>query len=361
MNTIDNVSNNCISQDATLMDALNRLEEIKPKVLFAVDNEGRLKSSVTDGDIRRAILSGVALDAGISEFARRDPFALREGDYEDSIGADAMELIKKRDLSAVPVIDKAGRIVRLITDFSPKKIRRESIDVPVVIMAGGKGTRLYPYTKILPKPLIPVDDVPISERIIQSLREAGCSEFHMIVNYRKEMIKAYYAENEHNYNIIFHDEVKPLGTGGGLKLIEDEISGTFILTNCDIMIMEDLSEMIRHHRKEGNKATMVCSLKNFEIPYGIVKMTDTGDIDSFEEKPKMSFFTNTGYYVLEREVFDHIGRDEYIGMPDIIERMKNAGLKVGVYPIGEHTWLDMGQFDSMESMEAYLRDNRTDE
>lgn len=356
MNTIDNISRNCISQDLTLMDALNRLEEIKPKVLFAVDGDNRLVASVTDGDIRRAILSGVALDCVISGFARKDPFFVREGDCEDSIPSESMELIRKRGLSAVPVIDEDGRIVKIITDFTPGKVRREQIDVPVVIMAGGKGTRLYPYTKILPKPLIPVDDIPISERIIQSLADAGCSVFHMIVNYRKEMIKAYYAENEHDYNIVFHDEDKPLGTGGGLKLIEDEISSTFVMTNCDILIMEELAGIIRHHKREGNKATMVCSLKNFEIPYGIVKMTDTGDIDSFEEKPKMSFFTNTGYYVLEKDVFDHIGRDENIGMPDIIERMKKAGLKVGVYPIGENSWLDMGQFDSMESMEAYLRD-----
>ncbi len=356
MNTIDNISNNCISQDLTLMDALNRLEESKPKVLFAVDSDNRLTASITDGDIRRAILSGVALDCVISDFARKDPFFVRESECEECIPAASIDLIKKRGLSAVPVIDESGRIVKIITDFSPKKVHRESIDVPVVIMAGGKGTRLYPYTKILPKPLIPVDDIPISERIIQSLREAGCNEFHMKVNYRKEIIKAYYAENERDYNIIFHDEDKPLGTGGGLKLIEDKISGTFVMTNCDILIMEDLANIIRLHRKEGNKATMVCSLKNFEIPYGIVKMTDTGDIDSFEEKPRMSFFTNTGYYVLERDVFDHIGRDEHIGMPDIIGRMKEAGLKVGVYPIGENSWLDMGQFDSMESMEAYLRD-----
>ena len=357
MNTIENIENNLISLDATLMDALNSLEEIKPKVLFATDKEGRLAASVTDGDIRRAILSGVALDAGIAEFARKDPFCIKEGENGESFDPDSMKLIRKRDLTAVPVIDGEGRIVRIVTDFSPKRVHREKIDVPVVINAGGKGTRLYPYTKILPKPLIPVEDIPISERIVRSFMDSGCTEFHMIVNYRKEMIKAFYAENEHDYHIIFHDEQKPLGTGGGLKLIEDEISGTFIMTNCDILIMEDLSEILRHHRSEGNSVTMVCSLKNYEVPYGIVNINDKGEIESFDEKPNMSFLTNTGYYVLEKEVFDYIGHEEKVGMPDIIERMRKGGLKVGVFPIGEHTWLDMGQFETMEEMELYLREN----
>ncbi len=186
----------------------------------------------------------------------------------------------------------------------------------------------------------------------------GCREFHMIVNYKKNMIKAYFNESGTDYNIVFHDEDKPLGTGGGLKLIKDDIIDTFILTNCDILILEDVSKIVRHHKDNGNKATIVCSLKNYEIPYGVVNFTEGGDIESFEEKPKMSFFTNTGYYILEKEVFEHIMDGESIGMPDILERMRSAGLKVGVYPIGENSWLDMGRFDTMDAMDQYLKNNR---
>lgn len=360
METINRIENNCISDDSTLMEALNRLENARPKVLFVVDKDGRLKASLTDGDIRRAILSGIKLDAAITEFASHTPEYLEVGEHEGYLASKALELMRRYEISAVPVIKDDGTIDRIFTNKLARKSEESKIDIPVVIMAGGKGTRLYPYTKILPKPLIPIEDIPISERIIQSFCDAGCSEFHMIVNYRKDMIKAYFADTDNDYHVIFHDEDKPLGTGGGLKLIENDISETFILTNCDIMIMDDLADIVKHHRDVGNKATMVCSLKNFEIPYGIVNMTDKGDIESFEEKPTLSFFTNTGYYVLERDVFEYIKENEAIGMPDIIERMKANGLKVGVYPIGEHTWLDMGQFDSMASMEAFLRENCID-
>jgi NDP-sugar pyrophosphorylase family protein len=169
------------------------------------------------------------------------------------------------------------------------------------------------------------------------------------------MIKAYFNDTDKDYNIHFWDEDRPLGTGGGLYLLKDCISSTFILTNCDILILEDVRNMVQHHKEENNKATMVCSLKNFEIPYGIVNFAEGGEISSFEEKPQLSFFTNTGYYILEPDIFNYIDQDEKIGMPDIIDRMRRDGMKVGIYPISENAWLDMGQFDSMESMEQKLK------
>ena len=168
------------------------------------------------------------------------------------------------------------------------------------------------------------------------------------------MIRAYF--NDSGYEISFWDESEPLGTGGGLSLLKDFIEETFILTNCDILMMHDIKEIIEHHRREKNKATMVCSLKNFVIPYGIVNFSEGGEIKSFEEKPQMSFFTNTGYYILEKEVFQYVGKSEKIGMPDVIDRMRSSGEKVGIYPIGENDWLDMGQFDTMEIMERKLKE-----
>ena len=170
------------------------------------------------------------------------------------------------------------------------------------------------------------------------------------------MIKAYFNDMDRDYNIHFWDEETPLGTGGGLRLLQHSMKETFILTNCDILILDDVEKIVRHHKKEQNKVTMVCSLKNFTIPYGIVKFSEGGEISSFEEKPQLSFFTNTGYYILEPDIFKYINPGERIGMPDIIDRMRKGGLKVGIYPIGENAWLDMGQFDSMESMERSLKE-----
>ncbi len=354
MRITKNFKDNCINNTCTVMDALGRLEHVYPKVLFVLNDDDSLQSSVTDGDIRRAILSGFSVDTKVECFAKKMPVCLTEEDGDD-IKTKALEIMHKYGISAVPLIDDSKKILSVVVADDRAERRNGSISLPVVMMAGGKGTRLYPYTKILPKPLIPIEEIPISERIMDSLHGEGCNDFYLIVNYKKDMIKSYFDEGKRDYNISFYDEKIPLGTGGGLKLIENDIKDTFIMTNCDILILDDASAIVRHHKESGNKATMVCSLKHYEVPYGVVNFSEGGLLESLEEKPKMSFFTNTGYYILEKEVFDYIKDGEAIGMPDIILRMKEAGLKVGVYPIGEDTWLDMGQFDSMETMERRIR------
>lgn len=349
MNNLEDVSLNIISEGDNLKQALEQLDMACVKVLLVVDKE-IFVGALTDGDVRRAILAGASLDTQVAQIANYHPFYMEE---DDEIMA--QKIMQDKKITALPVINKERKILKVYVEGMGKQQNElDKLNVPVVIMAGGLGTRLYPYTKILPKPLIPVSDVPISERIIQSFQKMGCEEFHMIINYKRNMIKAYFNDTDNNYNIHFWDENIPLGTGGGLYLLRNHISDTFILTNCDILILDDVRKMVDHHKKEKNKVTMVCSLKNFEIPYGIVNFSEGGEISSFKEKPQMSFFTNTGYYILEKDVFSYINQNEKIGMPDVIDRMRKSGLKVGIYPISENAWLDMGQFDSMESMERKL-------
>ena len=343
--TITDVFRNIISDQATLKSALEKLDEAALKVLLVVAQD-KFVATLTDGDVRRAILAGASLDTSITQIANYNPLYLRYDD--EDMARQYLELV-----TALPLVDDEKKIQKLyIKKIEEQPVETEKITFPVVIMAGGLGTRLYPYTKILPKPLIPVRDIPIAERIIQSFQRLGCEQIHMIVNYKKNMIKVYFSDS--NYNITFWDETETLGTGGGLYLLKETVKDTFILTNCDVLIMSNVKEIVKHHKQVKNKATMVCSIKNFVIPYGIVHFSEGGEIESFEEKPQMSFFTNTGYYILEKEAFQYIGQNERIGMPDIIERMKNAGEKVGIFPIGENSWLDMGQFDTMESMERKL-------
>lgn len=349
---LENAESNIILETDSLQYALEQLGEIAVKVLLVVSDANIFVGTITDGDVRRAILAGASLETMVSHIANYHPLFL-EHDDEDA----ARKLMYERKISALPILNEEKKIQKVyIVGEERQKEDNEKLDVPVVIMAGGLGTRLYPYTKILPKPLIPVSDIPISERIIQSFQKIGCEEFHMVVNYKRNMIKAYFNDMDHGYNIHFWDEETPLGTGGGLYLLKDCISGTFVLTNCDILILDDVRKIIQHHKKEMNKVTMVCSLKNFTIPYGIVNFSEGGEISSFEEKPQLSFFTNTGYYILEPDIFNYIDQNEKIGMPDIIDRMRENELKVGIYPISENAWLDMGQFDSMESMERRLKE-----
>jgi NDP-sugar pyrophosphorylase family protein len=220
--------------------------------------------------------------------------------------------------------------------------------------AGGVGSRLYPYTKILPKPLIPIGEIPIAEHIINRFYKYGCRDFFLVVNHKKNMIKAYFNEIEKDYKITYIEEEKPLGTGGGLCLLKCIIDSTFILTNCDILIEEDYEKIYKLHKKENNVITMVCSLKKIRIPYGVIEIGQHGEIAKMKEKPELSFFTNTGMYIVEPEVVQGLEDNQAIGFPDIIEKFKQAGKKIGVYPIGEKNWLDMGQLDAMEEMRRRL-------
>ena len=223
-------------------------------------------------------------------------------------------------------------------------------------MAGGLGTRLYPYTKILPKPLIPVGEIPIIEHIINRFYRQGAQNFYLIVNHKKNMIKAYLNDIEKAYQVCFVDEEQPLGTGGGLSLLKGEISQPFILSNCDILIDSDYEKIYEHHLSENNYITMVCSLKNMRIPYGVVEISKDGGIEEMKEKPEISFFTNTGMYVVHPEVIDELELNQRIDFPDIIEKCRQEGKKIGVYPISENSWLDMGQIDELEEMRRRLED-----
>ena len=217
-------------------------------------------------------------------------------------------------------------------------------------MAGGKGTRLYPYTKILPKPLIPIGEITITERIIDTFRKYGCEKVHMVLNYKANMIKAYMNEIEKNYTMNYVDEERFLGTGGGLRLLKNKIDNTFFLSNCDTLLEADFECAYITHKKKKNMITFIGAMKDMIIPYGVLETNDDGLIIAMKEKPDYSYMINTGVYVIEPEVIDYIGENEFIGLPDLAARLMEKGKRVGVFPISEKAWMDMGQFSEMESM-----------
>lgn len=333
-----------IDEETTMLSAMEQLDKVARKVLF-VTREGKFVASITDGDIRRWILKKGNLDAKVKEIANYNPKSILE---EDKI--DTKKFMNKHSIDALPVIDNNKYIKSIIFRNNLEIKMKKLIDVPVVIMAGGLGTRLYPYTKILPKPLIPIGEIPIVEHIINRFSQYGCMNFFLIVNHKKNMIKAYFSEIENLNNIEFVDENIQLGTGGGLSLLKGKIKSTFILSNCDILIDEDYANIFAFHIKEKNKITMVCSLKSIKIPYGVVEINEFGEIENMKEKPEFSFFTNTGLYIVEPEIIENLSDNEYVGFPDIIEKYKSNGEKIGVYPISEYNWLDMGQLDDLEKM-----------
>lgn len=337
-----------IDEESTMIEAMNQLDKVAKKVLF-VTRDGKFTAALTDGDIRRWILKKGNLDAKIKYMANYNPKFIYLKDK-----AQAKEYMKRKSIEAVPIVDENMNIISVASWTDEEYKTKKNLDIPVVIMAGGLGTRLYPYTKILPKPLIPIGEIPIAEHIINKFHKSGCKNFYLIVNHKKNMIKAYFNEIEKDYSVAYIDEDKPLGTGGGLSLLKGKIDTTFILSNCDILIEEDYEKIYEYHKKEKNLITMICSLKNIKIPYGVIEIGENGEIDSMREKPEISFFTNTGCYIGEPEVISGLKEEEDIGFPDIIEKYKNAGEKIGIYPISENSWMDMGQPDGMEEMRKRL-------
>ncbi|NUU74817.1 sugar phosphate nucleotidyltransferase [Paenibacillus xylanilyticus] len=337
-----------IDENCTVLESMRVLDRVSKKILF-VEREGQFVATITNGDIRRWILRKGSLDEKVSKIANYQPKYLLESEK-----AMARDYMKKNFIEGIPILDDNKDIVSIVLWNDEEFGVKRSLDAQVVIMAGGLGTRLYPYTKILPKPLIPIGEIPIVEHIINRFLPYEVNQFSLIVNHKKNMIKAYFNEIKKNYEVNYIDEDIPLGTGGGLSLLKGKINSTFILSNCDILIDEDYEKIYNHHKSEENLITMVCSLKNVRIPYGVVEISETGQIENIKEKPEFSFFTNTGMYIVEPQVIEELEQDTAIGFPDIIEKYKEKGAKIGVFPISENSWLDMGQLDEMEEMRRRL-------
>lgn len=307
--------------------------------------KNKLIGVLSDGDIRRFILNGGDLDSPAIEIATKKPVVATNT-------TEAAKLQSERpNLKAIPII---GEDNELLDIYCSKLPIFEKLNIPVVINAGGKGTRLEPYTKILPKPLIPIGDFPIIELIMKEYDKYKCNDFSIIVNYKKQMIKAYFSDVVNNYHINWIDEEKPLGTGGGLSLLKDKLNKTFFFTNCDTLIQTNYSCILDQHRHESNSVTVVSAYKNVKIPYGVIEIEDNGRITNFKEKPEISFLTNTGMYLVNPDVLNEMNVGECVDFPHVIEKLIRRGIKVGVYPISEIEWLDMGQLDELNRMKEIL-------
>lgn len=336
-----------INKDITILEAIRRLDICAKKILLIVEDD-RLCGVITDGDIRRWILKNGDLNEKVEKIMNKNPITLNLKNKHN-----ALNLMIKHNIEAIPLIDDNGLLKSIVfwNELNNEDLRkREKIDLPVVIMAGGKGTRLHPYTKILPKPLIPIGDTPIIERIINKFNHFGCTNFYLTVNYKKNMIKSYFGDIEKNYKITYIEEEKPLGTGGSLYLLKDKINTTFFVSNCDILVDADYIDILKKHKENKNKMTMVTSLKVFEVPYGVIQLDDNGKVQKVVEKPKHTYLVNTGFYVLEPETIYDVPENEFFDLPSLYEYYLNKGEKVGVYPISEGSWMDMGQMDNLQDM-----------
>lgn len=337
-----------ISENKSIIEALRLLDETAEKVLFVVDSDSKLLGALTDGDIRRYLLSGQCMENDISTVYNNKPKYLSEKECTDE---NLKKIFLKNKIEVVPILDDSRHVINIATwdkVFSGKnktRLNKRRINVPVVIMAGGKGTRLDPFTKILPKPLIPIGDKPIIEVIMDKFHAFGMMDFYVTLNHKSKMIKAYFEEFKTKYKITYIDEEKPLGTAGGLKYLPSEVSGIIFVTNSDIIIEGDYRKILKFHKDNKNEITIVASVKNYNIPYGVCEIENGGILRKIKEKPNLSFLVNTGMYVVNSSVLSIIPEGEYYHITQLIEDIKCRGKRIGVYPVSENAWMDVGEWE----------------
>jgi dTDP-glucose pyrophosphorylase len=321
--------------------------------IIAIRKENGIIGIVTDGDFRRALLNGISLDSDIYSISNKNFTHLNEN-YSKS---DVDQLFKNTKIKHIPIM-KNGELVDILTEdyfYGIKKKYENKILSPVVIMAGGKGTRLDPFTQILPKPLIPIGDKTILEVIIDKFLPYGVLDYYLTVNYKSIVIKSYFEELKPEYKVNFINESKPLGTAGSLKYLEGKFDRPILVTNCDIIIDADYADILNHHLEKKNDITMVVSLKHYNIPYGICEIENGGELKEIKEKPEYSFLVNTGMYILEPTVLSQIPSEEFFHITHLMEKIKAIGGKVGVYPISENAWLDTGEWEEYKNTADKMR------
>lgn len=333
-----------VTEDTSIIDAMKKIDANASGNIFLC-REGILLAVVTDGDIRRSFMQDIDRQTPVSRIANYHPITLCARDSRQ-----ANEVMHREIITALPIVDDSNRILDIKFLLKNPQLNEHKLDVPVVIMAGGKGSRLRPFTDILPKPLIPIGDKTITEHIMEHFEQYGCNRFQMIVNYKKHFIKSYFADSENSRNITFTEEKRYLGTGGGLALLKGDIKETFFLTNCDILVEADYGRILQQHREQKNLITIVCAKKIIVIPYGTVEITENGSVKRFTEKPSFAFNTSTGLYVIEPDLLNRIKQDTELPITDIIQDCLDAGEKVGTYLIEEEAWMDMGQLEELEKM-----------
>jgi dTDP-glucose pyrophosphorylase/predicted transcriptional regulator len=332
-----------VTPDTLLLQAMQRIERGKAQIVLVVDSNDRLIGAVTDGDVRRAILRGVGLDAPVSSVMNANPTTVTQGTTRDA----AIALMKSRALHQLPVLDSERRVVDLIT--LDEALRTEREDTIVVLMAGGLGSRLRPLTEATPKPLLPIGGRPLLEITISNLARQGFGRFFVSINYKADMFRDHFAQGQHlgvDIDYLQEDEAEKLGTAGALRLLPERPKAPVLVMNGDILTNIDARRLVQFHRDEGVAATMCVRSYEWRVPYGVVQMAD-GRLVSLEEKPTRAEFVNAGIYVLSPEALDHLPADGAVDMPALFANvMQNIG-RPAVYVLQDY-WLDIGHIEDLQ-------------
>lgn len=334
-----------ISNNISIKEALKKMDRASEKCLIVVDKNKILKGTLTDGDIRKSILKNLNLSKKIISIFNDKPLYLFKDSWKKS---EATKILEKTGTNLIPLTNKN----RVVIDYlkwedilSPKRsLKKFNRNISAVIMAGGKGTRLEPFSNILPKPLIPINNKPFINFIIDNLQKAGVKKIYVTVNYKSSIMKAYFKELKSGNSIKIIEEKKPLGTIGSLNLIKNKLTNPFILSNCDTLVNLSVNELLDFHKNKRNDLTIVAAVKHYKLPYGYCKTDADGNLQKMVEKPNYNFLINTGFYVFNKKIIEIIPKNKNYDLDIFLKDLKKNNFKIGIYPLDESSWNDIGEW-----------------
>ena len=329
-----------VSANATLLQTIEAINVGAKQIALVVDADSKLLGTVTDGDVRRGLLRGLALDASVAEVMNKTP-------HVASPEEDAQEVMTRefsKSIHQIPVIDANGKLIGLLTDQD--LLVAAEISTPVVLMAGGKGVRLFPLTKDVPKPMLKIGDQPIIEIILRKLHAQGFRNIYISVNYLAEVIREHIGDGAWlGLKVTYLEETQPLGTAGALGQLAGKIGEPFVVMNSDLLTNCDLRQVVKFHKKQDAAATLGVREYSFQVPYGVVNI-DGNEVESISEKPVHRSMVSAGIYVLDPSALELIPTNEFCDMPTLLDSVKSNGQRVVAFPIHE-SWLDIGRHDDL--------------
>jgi dTDP-glucose pyrophosphorylase len=329
-----------VKEGSPLIEALRRIDKSGLQIAI-VERDGRIIGTLTDGDVRRALLSGAGLDIPVENAMNKKPVIAPAGISNDA----ALVLMRRHTIHQLPIVDSDGRVVevKLIEDLTQPLYS----DHWVVLMAGGLGARLKPLTNDLPKPLIRVGDKPILETVLMGFLKAGFSKFFISVNYKAEMIQDYFGDGSNwGIEIKYLHETDRLGTAGSLSLLPDRPARPFFVMNGDLLTTVNFDHMLKYHNEHKAFTTICVREHSITVPFGVVEL-DRHRLLSIQEKPTQKYFVNAGVYLLDPGVLDFLSPNEPVDMPTLIERTIAREKTSVVFPLREY-WIDVGRIDDLQ-------------
>lgn len=338
-------SNYLISGNIKIKDAMEILDASNGLGLVVVDENNKLLGTITDGDIRRAVIFGNPLDACVHSIMFKSPTTALRTTSENEL----QKIINDKRIKLVPIVDN-GIVVDVFTvDVDETK------DIPVVLMAGGLGSRLGDLTKDYPKPMLEVGGKPVLERIIENFTRVGFKNFYISVNFKAEIIEDYFKNGESfNCKINYLRETNRLGTAGSLSLLPNELKGPMVVMNGDLLTLVDFRRLVSFHLTHKTGVTMCTRQFEMQVPYGVVNIND-GIIMSMEEKPSHSFNVNAGVYVIDADYLKNIRVNEYLDMPHFVQSLMNKNINVHCFPMIEK-WIDIGKLSDLDYARSVYKD-----